>query len=166
MIAQITVDGGGPVTVPLLTVYGDGRVITAVDGMWLDGIVFDFELQEFFEEVRSVGLLRNELVLRGPEDDETPDIRVDLAVDGRELTHELDLFRIERPTQPRAFLQRAATDNYFELTEPYSPDDGWLVCTDESTCSIETDQVGAEDRPVLPHEDVAALASEAGAGGA
>jgi hypothetical protein len=115
VIAQISVDLDAPVAMPLLTIYGSGRTIAAVDDQWRTGSITDLDLQDFFDDARSIGLLDDDLVLRGRIESEQPNIAVFFDVDGRRLNHELDLVRIERPASMRAFLQRAATSNHRRL---------------------------------------------------
>ncbi len=161
LIVQIRADADGPVSIPLLTVYGDGRAVAAVADGWLEGRVTDLELQEFLDDAHSVGLLDDDLVLRGVDADGRADIEVEFAVDGRRLLHQFDLARIERPIALRAFLVRAATDNVFGLTAAYEPP-LWINCTDEECATA--DAAGGEfSRPVLlPYEDLDTLAAEAG----
>ncbi len=161
VVAQISVDVNAPIPLPLLTIYGDGRVVNAFENDWLVGAVSDVALQGFFADADSIGLLDGDLVLRGRDDRGQPNIGVYLEVDGRTLNHELDLVRIERPVNLRAFLQRSATTNEFGLTDVYEPT-AWINCTGD-VCAV-GDERGADfARPLLPHEDVDTLADEAGA---
>jgi hypothetical protein len=162
VIAQISVDLDAPIAMPLLTIYGSGRTIAAVDDQWRTGSITDLDLQDFFDDARSIGLLDDDLVLRGRIESEQPNIAVFFDVDGRRLNHELDLVRIERPASMRAFLQRAATSNLFELTDGYEPAT-WINCVG-GVCTVADEPGDDFARPVLPHDDVGTLAAAAGIG--
>lgn len=156
VVVQIATSPDGRREYPLLTVYGDRRAVGLVGEEWRTGTVSEFGLQSFLERVEAVGLLDEPLELRNPAQElPRPDITVHLRVDGTELQHRLDLARIERPTEPRAFLQEAALRNVFDLTEPYAPG-AWLTCT-TGGCQVVDEQRTVDDRPVLPHEDRADL---------
>ncbi len=159
VIAQIAVDVENPLTVPLLTIYGDGRVIGVFEDQWLEGTINDVTIQEFFDEADALGFLDEPLVLRGRQPDGHPDLEVELAVDGRRLRHEFDFVRIERPAAPLALLQRVAVQNPFQLAAAYEPQ-AWVSCTDDG-CRIVRDGSVLEDRPVLPHEQPERLLADA-----
>jgi len=152
VVAQISskVPFGPPV--PLLTVYGDRRVIAGTTSGWFEGEIADGDVQLLLGEAESVGLLDGELSLRGPDTGPDPDLTVVLDVDGARLQHELDLSQIERPVALRAFLQDSSVYNRFGLTEPYDPGQ-WLVC-DAAGCEVAASPTSPADRPVLPGEDI------------
>lgn len=156
VVAQIATSPDGRRDYPLLTIYGDGRVVSLVGDEWRTGTTDELALLSFLQDVDAVGLLDEPLVLRNSAQElPRPDITVRLRVDGARLEHRLDLARIERPSEPRAFLQEAALRNVFELTEPYTPV-AWLSCTDAG-CDVVDEQQTVDDRPLLPHEDLADL---------
>jgi hypothetical protein len=162
VVVQISTSPDGRRDQPLLTVYGDGLVIGLVGDEWRSGVTDEPRLQAFLDRAESVGLLDASLDLRNTVRElPRPDITVVLRVDGRDLEHRLDLARIERPAQPRAFLQEAALRNVFELTDPYDPPT-WLTCS-PAGCSIVDERRTVEDRPQLPHEDRSDLATAADA---
>ncbi len=159
VIAQIAVDGETPLTVPMLTIYGDGRVIGVFEDEWLEGSLSDVTIQQFFDEAETLGFLGESLSLRGPEPDDRPDIAIELAVDGQQLRHELDLVRIEWPAAPRAFLQRVAVQNPVGLAVPFEPS-AWVSCS-STTCELTDERGELDDRPVLPHEEPEQLLADA-----
>lgn len=163
VIAQISVDVDAPLPLPVLTVYGNGRVVNAVDDEWRQGRTTDLAIQEVFDEADSIGLLDDDLVLRGQVDEGQPNIAVFLAVDGRQLNHELDLVRIERPVSIRRFLLRTATSNAFDLTEVYEPE-AWINC-DGDACTLGDEPADGFARPVLPNENFDSLMAAAGIDG-
>jgi hypothetical protein len=168
IVVQISIDAPTGPDVPLLTVYGDGAVVAATNDGWRIGRISDLAVQALLDDAKSVGLLDEPLNLRGPEPppsvdaagtsvepDDSPDISVRFAVDGRTLLHELDLSRIERPPGIRVFLNAAAVENRFDLTAPFDPT-AWISCTTEQ-CEIVAAQQDPTSRPVLPHEDATGL---------
>ncbi len=148
--------------VPLLTLYGDGRAVAADGERWVEGRVGELAVQEFLDDVRSVGLLYDDLVLRIGDGEGLPSITIRLDVDGRRFDHQLDLVRIERPAALRAFLQRAATTNLFELTAVFEPA-VWVNCTDD-TCRAGDAPDGDFSRPVLATETADELIATAATG--
>jgi len=163
VIVQISVDVDAPLALPVLTVYGNGRVVNAVGDEWRQGRTTDLVLQDVFDEADSIGLLDDDLVLRGQIDEGQPNIAVFLDVDGRQLNHELDLVRIERQVTIRAFLQRTATANTFDLTEVYDPE-AWINC-DGDVCALGDEPGDVIARPVMPNENLATLMAAAGIDG-
>lgn len=145
----------GP-AVPLLTVYGDGLVIAGTTAGWFQGSIADGDIQLFLDEAESVGLLDDELTLRGPDAGADPDLTVLLDVDGTRRVHEFDLSRIERPVALRAFLQDASVYNRFALSDPVDAG-AWVACDDTGGCEVAPTPSSPSDRPVLPHEDVGDL---------
>jgi hypothetical protein len=164
IVVQISSSPDGRREWPLLTVYGDLRAIALDGDDWSHGQITDFQLQTFLDGADAAGLLRSSEVLRNPASDaEHPDITVLLRTDGRRIRHEYDLARIEWPAEPRAFLQRAVSENVFDLTSRFSPD-AWISCPVGTSaadgCSLSDHQEDVEDRPVLPHEDPDELTSD------
>jgi hypothetical protein len=168
VVAQISVDAPAGPDVPLLTVYGDGAVVAATSDGWRLGRVSDLAVQGLLDDAKSVGLLDEPLILRGPAPpppssgagtssgpSDSPDITIRFDVDGRTLQHELDLSRIERPPGIRVFLNASTVENRFDLTTPFDPT-AWISCTAEQ-CEIVATQQDPTSRPVLPHEDGADL---------
>ncbi len=168
VVAQISVDAPAGPDVPLLTVYGDGAVVAATSDGWRLGRISDLAVQELLDDAKSVGLLDQPLILRGPQPpppstgadtgsgpSDSPDITIRFDVDGRTLQHELDLSRIERPPGIRIFVNAATVENRFDLTIPFDPE-VWISCTAEQ-CEIVATQQDPTSRPVLPHEDAADL---------
>ena len=148
----------GP-AVPLLTIYGDGRVVAGTTGGWFEGRLADGDIQLFLDEAESVGLLGDPLTLRGPDSGAEPDLTVLFDVDGTPRFHEFDLSRIERPVALRAFLQDASVYNRFGLADPFDPG-AWLSCGDGG-CTVLDAPASPADRPVLPHEDADSLVESA-----
>lgn len=140
----------GP-AVPLLTVYGDGLVITGTSAGWFEGRIANGDIQLFLDEAESVGLLDDELSLRGPDTGADPNLTVLFDVDGTRRLHEFDLSRIERPVALRAFLQNSSVYNRFALSDPFDPG-AWLHCsdvtpddTDDADITDDTDDSGDLD---------------------
>jgi hypothetical protein len=152
VVVQIAVRAATGPDVPLLTVYGDGTVVAGTADGWRTGRLDDLQIQAFLDDTEAVGLLDRPLVLRGPDPAPTPDITVDLAVNGRVLRHELDLVRIERPPAIRAFLNTTTVENRFDLVEPFDPG-RWVTCTVDGLCTLSATQQDAASRPVLRGED-------------
>lgn len=157
VVGQVTVNVTGTAGLPTLTVYGDGRVVSNTRDGWRTGVVSEVEIQELLAGVDAVGLLDAPLSLRGVRPRTRPDFEVRLRVDGEELTHALDLAAIERPPALWIHLHRIGTQNPFGLTEPFVPE-AWVSCADGRCTAVDARRT-ADDRPVLPHEDVAAVAS-------
>lgn len=163
VVVQVSI--GVPVgpSVPLLTVYGSGRVIAGTDEGWRTGEVSEFAIQRLLDDAESVGLLDEPLVQRRADvltsveadGSEDPDIAVRLAVDGRVLLHELDLLRIERPPGIRAFVSEVTVENRFGLTDIFEPE-AWIVCS-TNECDVVETATDSSSRPVLPHERASAL---------
>ena len=151
----------GPPT-PLLTIYGDGRVVAGTTAGWFEGRIADGDIQLFLDEAESVGLLDDPLTLRGPDSDAEPDLTALFDVDGERRFHEFDLSRIERPVALRAFLQDASVYNRFALSDPFDPG-AWLSCDTDAGgvdgCEVLEAPSSPADRPVLPHEIVDDLLS-------
>jgi hypothetical protein len=156
VVAQIAVRVPVGPDVPLLTVYGDGTVITATNEGWRTGRISDLDVQGLLDDAESVGLLDDALVLRGPDSTTVgPDVTMRFDVDGRMLVHELDLARIERPPGIRVFINDATVGNRFDLTDIFEPT-AWITCSDDG-CEAVATQRDATSRPVLPDEDPADL---------
>lgn len=167
VIVQVAI--GVPVgpTVPLLTVYGDGTVIAGTDEGWRTGEISEFAIQRLLDDAESVGLLDDVLIQRrtdvltsagddaGADAATDPDITVRLDVDGRVLVHQLDLQRIERPPNIRAFLSKVTVENRFDLTEIFEPE-AWIACS-VTECEVVVVPADASSRPVLPHENPSRL---------
>ena len=143
--------------VPLLTVYGDGIVVAATNDGWRTGRISDLDVQGLLDDAESVGLLDDPLVLRSPATpgETGPDITMRFAIDGRNLVHEFDLARIERPPGIRVFINDATVGNRFDLTDPFEPT-SWIACSPDG-CDVVATQRDAASRPVLPDEDPADL---------
>ncbi len=157
VIAQVTTTGPTlPAPLPVLTIYGDGRAISVAEDEWVQGTLNEIELQDFFTEAASVGLLDESLELRGPQPDPVPDIAVTFTLDGLDLLHQLDLSAIEWPADIRTFLTQSSAAIILELNEPFEPS-AWVSCAGDP-CTVEVDRTATEDRPVLPHEDAEEVA--------
>ena len=156
VVAQIAVRVPLGPDVPLLTVYGDGTVVTATNEGWRTGRISDLDVQGLLDDAESVGLLDDALVLRGPDSTTVgPDVTMRFDVDGRVLVHELDLSRIERPPGIRVFINDATVGNRFALTDIFEPT-AWITCSDDGCEAVATPRDSAS-RPVLPDEDPADL---------
>ena len=157
VVAQIAVRVPLGPDVPLLTVYGDGIVVAATNEGWRSGRISDLDVQGLLDDAESVGLLDDALVLRSPDTpgEPGPDITMRFAVDGRNLVHELDLARIERPPGIRVFINDATVANRFDLTDTFEPT-SWITCSPDG-CEVVATRRDADSRPVLPNEDPADL---------
>ena len=160
IVVQVLGATAGPISLPLLTVYGDRTVVAAVDG-WRTGEIGDGTLQLFLDEARSVGLLDGELDRRDPRRAGEPlDIAVVLDVDGTRLDHAFDVGGIDESEAFWAFLIRSATQNVFDLRERLAAD-SWIACTGEDldTCRAVDAPTSDADRPLLRGETSAELLS-------
>jgi hypothetical protein len=155
VVAQVSIRVPVGPTVPILTVYGNGTVIAATNDGWRTGRLSDLDIQGLFDDADGIGLLDDELILRGPDTSAGPDIAISFDVNGRRLTHELDLSQIERPPTIRTFINSATVGNRFALTEVFVPE-SWIDCTTDG-CEIGTSQRDASSRPVLPGESITDL---------
>lgn len=166
VVLQLSVDDRG-LSVPLLTVYGSLEAVARTDEGWRTGGVTDFQIQDLLDEADGVGLLGDQLELRGPDLQAPADITVAVFADGIDVVHQFDLSQIERPPALRVLLSRWALSNPLGLDEPFDPA-SWITCTDRAgvaasegsdrLCRVVTGQATADDRPLLPHEpDATAL---------
>ncbi|MGI9646302.1 MAG: hypothetical protein ACR2O6_13430 [Ilumatobacteraceae bacterium] len=158
----IQIVAGAVQPLPVLTIYGDGRIISVDGDQWVQGTLSDIDVQEFFRDADAVGLLDQPLDLRSTGSG-APDIAVLLEVDGLRLRHSFDVAEIERPAALRSFLVQSSVLNEFELADPFKPE-AWVSCTD-GLCTASPDRATAEDRPVLPHEDLDSVLAGASASG-
>lgn len=155
VVAQVSIRVPVGPSVPILTVYGDGTVIAATNDGWRTGQLSGLDIQGLLDDADAIGLLDDDLILRGPDTTTEPDITIRFDVNGRRLVHELDLARIERPPAIRVLINDATVGNRFGLTEVFVPE-SWIDCTPDG-CRADTVQRDSSSRPVLPGESIADL---------